>query len=92
MTTKSIKKYQTPGVIDLNLNPIVLQTIMLKAEHLMNESTFLSFKPKGTQLVIEDGNNNELESLNITIPEKLWIVFDDYGTHWVQTALLPDEY
>lgn len=89
---KSIQKVMTRGVQDLGLPASVIGNLYRKAEELLSKSEFISFEPKGDQVVISDGNGKELGTTREQLPTKIWIIFDDYGDRWVATALLPSEY
>ncbi|MBW4081294.1 hypothetical protein [Paenibacillus sp. S150] len=89
---KSIQKVITRGVQQLGISPSILESLFRKAEELLSSSTFLTFEPKGGSVLIGDGNGKSLGALNIVLPQKVWIVFDDYGNRWVATLLLPEEY
>jgi len=89
---KSIQKVMTRGVQGLGLSQQAIESLFRKAEELRGASTFLTFEPKGSSVSIGDGDGKALGTLPVTLPEKVWIIFDDYGDRWVATALLPREY
>ncbi len=89
---KSIQKITTRGVESLNLSATVLNTLFSKAVEYKEKSPFISFQPKGSGVEVTNGNGRFLGNQNSFLPEKIWIIFDDYGDRLVATALLPSEY
>lgn len=89
---KSVQQLMTRGVEGLGLSPTIMQTLFSQANKYRDRSPFLCFIQKGNQVEISDGNDKKLGSINVTLPTKIWIIFDDYGDRWVATALLPSEY
>ncbi|MFC4767175.1 hypothetical protein [Effusibacillus consociatus] len=89
---KPVEQVMTQGVKRLQLSPVLLATLFGTAQKHLHLSTFIAFHPKGSQVQATDGNGKTLETLNVALPTKIWIIFDDYGNRWVATALLPDEY
>lgn len=89
---KSIEKVMTRGVQGLGLSESVTESLFRKAEELLPKSKFLSYEPKGSQVLVSDGDGHMLSTLSVSLPAKIWIIFDDYGDHYVATALLPKEY
>lgn len=89
---KSIQKVMTRGVEALGLSQPVIESLFRKAEELRAHSAFLTFEPKGSTVFVGNGDGKTLGTLPVALPEKIWIIFDDYGDRWVATALLPREY
>lgn len=89
---KSIKKVMTRGTQQLNLPRMMIDRLFQKAESLLKHSTFLVFETKNETITVEDGNGKRLDTVSGALPQKVWIIFDDCGDHWVATLLLPEEY
>lgn len=89
---KQIRTVMTRGVEGLNLSSHVMRTLFDKAIANKDKSSFISFHPKNGQVEITDGNEKKLDTASLTLPEKIWIIFDDYGDYIAATALLPREY
>ena len=89
---KPTEKVMTRGVQNLNLPSIVMNLFFRKAESFLPKHDFLVFEPQGDRVVVSDGNGKKLDELQMKLPEKVWVKSDDYGKHWVITALLPREY
>jgi|GEM_PF-807089 hypothetical protein len=89
---KPIQTVMTRGVERLDLPPHVLRTLFDKAIANKDKSPFISFQPKNGRVEITDGNDKILDTVNLHLPEKIWVIFDNYGDYLVATALLPREY
>ncbi|TLS48823.1 hypothetical protein FE782_28610 [Paenibacillus antri] len=89
---KPNQKVVTHGVQALGLPPVVMNLFFRKAESFLPKHEFLVFEPQGNQVVIGDGDGKQLDTMQMTLPEKVWVKTDDYGDRLVITALLPREY
>lgn len=89
---KPIQKVITRGMQQLGLAPAVINLFFRKAESFLPKHDFLVFQPQGNRIVIGDGDGKQLDALQITLPEKVWVKTDDYGDQLVITVLLPREY
>lgn len=89
---KPIQKVITRGVQALGLPIDVLNQFFRKANSFLPKHEFLVFDPKGSQVMIGDGDGKKLDTIQMTLPEKVWVKTDDYGDRLVITALLPREY
>lgn len=89
---KAVEKVMTRGVANLHLPQSTIEKLFRKAEELREKSPFLTYDPKGSSVYIGDGDGKTLGTLPIHLPEKVWVIFDDYGDRFVATALLPREY
>ena len=89
---KPNQKLITRGVQHLNLPPNVMNLFFRKAESFLPKYDFLVFDPQGNQVIVGDGNGKKLDTIQITLPEKVWLKTDDHGDQLVITALLPREY
>lgn len=89
---KGMEIVMTNGVKNLGLSQDEINRLFRKAEELRPRSAFLVFDPKGNSVYIGNGDGHILGMLHLFLPEKVWVIFDDYGDRWVATALLPREH
>ena len=94
MQTKQIKFYITSGVQDLNLNEDLILSLVDEAAHSFNKNEyFIVFNKENDDIKVTDGNENLLNTIfNKSIPQNLWLIFDEYDEYFVATLLLPSEY
>lgn len=97
MTAKPIAHVMTAGVselVDTGILPDLMLIEMFSiAEDNYKDSYFITFQPNGfSKTKVTDGNENILTELDFEVPKKIWLITDDYGDHFVCTALLPEEY
>lgn len=89
---KPVQKVVTRGVQNLGLSPVVMNLFFWKAESFGPKHEFLVFEPQGNRVVVGNGDGKQLDTLEMMLPEKVWVKTDDYGDRLVITALLPREY
>jgi hypothetical protein len=89
---KTIKCIITQGVNELREKMNIHEVFDVANKLHTDTNYFLLLKPteKGTE--ISDGNGSVLQVLSSKIPEKLYCIRDDYGSEYVTTLLLPEEY
>ncbi len=89
---KTVRGTITQGVLELKDKMDIFQLLNVASKLHTDENYFLVFKPTNKGTEVSDGNNNVFQVIPTKIPQKLYCIRDNYGSEYVTTLLLPEEY
>jgi hypothetical protein len=82
----------TQGVNELQEKMNIYKLFSVANKFHTDINYFIVFKPHGEITLVEDGNGKRLDTLGMSIPNQLFCIRDNYGSEYVTTMLLPEEY
>jgi len=92
MMVKTVQWVITQGVNELRGKIDSFKLFQIANQLHTDANYFLVFKPTNQGTEVSDGNNNVFCLIDTKIPQKLYCIRDDYGSEYVTTLLLPEEY